>query len=581
MTVNQFVFTLLPPNAAAEQNGRFTVTSQMTPSSTPTPHWELSRHETDQLLFVGCGVIWNWEADSATFQTTPQTFFQRFAAAYQEKGLAFLCQLTGQFAFALYDKQRQQLYAFRDPLGYYSLYCMEQDGALYVASQVQALAAVKKERQLSLLALKLFFKFGYLLAPHTPIEGIVKLLPGEYVVGGENGRFSHHRYWTPPPVTPEHKGDSYFVEASRQELWAALRRSLNGVEKAALFLSGGIDSAILAGMLAQLPDVETTAYTIGLNIPHHKVDYTWDMPYARQVAARHHLPYQELLLDGNFPIATALLEAMPYYDIPQVSPNIVTKRQLAKLVRAAGISTIITGSAAMMPYQAFSAGGFEGHNVDLSQRAASILYKVRAGFLDDTLLAALFPETQTISQEQLVQVLDPYFEGIPFESGNFDNYQSGRVLTYVTEKMISLHHYVAQAEGLQMRMPYYDQGIWAFRARTPRPLRGSEGTYPPRFLLVEPFRHLLPDAVITREKVGYPSYYWYRGELDSLQQQLFADGVRQHFPYLDIDVARRTFQEELGSNRKSSGKVTWGMTVFLLWYLQCMVGWDVAGMLPG
>lgn len=557
------------------QNGRLLLAlPPLNASSRPVPHWDLAQYESERLVFVGRGTIWNWFSDQSL---AAQAFFAQFETDYLAKGVDFLTELTGQFAFVVYDKSTEQLYAFRDQLGFYPLYWFVEGNILWIATHIGELTAVSSQKQPSLLALFSFFKYGYVPAPHTPVVGIVKLLAGEYIHAQPEKEVVSQRYWRPLQTAPKVQTVDAFVEETREVMKTAVARHLNGSERVALFLSGGLDSTILAAILAQQKDLHVEAFTFGLDVNRSRVDYQRDLPYARTIANQLGLRHHELILDAHFPIIDELLDAIPFFDGPQITPNLITKGHLLRLAHEAELGTIMTGSASTPAFQLLSLAWIKKRISDFSN-PPMIAYRVLGRVVrDDNVLHQLFPETRHILPEQFVATMNPYVGDTKIVN-DLDEFQAGLSQALIGEKMIAGHHPMMERFGGNLRMPYYDMPLMQYRLGVPVALRGGDGVYPGKFLLMEAFRDQLPPEIFSRKKTGYPSYYWYRGELDSLQARLFSDGVRQKFPFLDIAFAKKVIAAELTSSRKSAGRVAWGLMIYLLWHLHFVEGWSLDGL---
>ena len=155
-----------------------------------------------------------------------------------------------------------------------------------IGDSKRELTAVQTDKQPSLLALFSFFKFGYVPAPHTPVLGITKLLAGEYLQAGSEKGVVAQRYWRPPQSAPKAQSEAAFVAETREVMKTAVSRHLNSSDQIALFLSGGLDSAILAALLAQNKELNVEAFTFGLDVNRSRVDYRRDMPFARMIASQ-------------------------------------------------------------------------------------------------------------------------------------------------------------------------------------------------------------------------------------------------------------------------------------------------------
>lgn len=568
--MNSFVACLDAQTHSWGENGRFSYTYQPN-NVNHVRHWGLAPVESDRLAFVGRGVIWNWFND---YPTHADCFWHRFCQGYEQGGVDFLCQLEGQFGFALFDKQTETLYAFRDPLGYYPLYLLREAGHTAVSSHLKPLCQIKQERQISPEAALLYMQMGYLVGGTTLIQGIERLLPGEYVKIAADDTLSRHRYWKYPSFVPEAKSAAAFVEEARAQMNDAVDRNLDGHEHVALFLSGGVDSTVLAGMLAQRPHIQTTAYNFGLNIAHptgHKrVDYLRDAPFARLVAEQHRLDYRECRLDRSFSIVDALQTVLPQLDSPLMSPNAFTKSYMLAEAAREGITAVMTGSAAFMPFETLL-------EEDMPYTGKETLVELA---LDDSartrkfdIVRQLFPDFQQITKQDTLTLVAPYFDLSPTRN-DLEAFELAVCSLYLTEKTVYVHHLVGDQVGMAAKMPFYDSKLAQFRARIPRSLRGADD-YPSKYLLLKAFEDLIPPTILTRSKAGFPSYYWNRGELEQLQNHLFSDDVLRALPFLSPSILRRLVTKEKSSTRKSAGKLTWGIMILVMWYLHFVLEWNI------
>ncbi len=170
--------------------------------------------------------------------------------AYAVHGLGFLTQLRGMYAFALHDADAGRLILGRDRLGIKPLFYVRLPDRIAFASEIKALLPILPERpQVSPGALRQFLQNQFASGEDTLIAGIKRVLPGEALTIDTDLRIERHRYWSALEVAPRAIG----VEEARAELDrlmnAAMREHMRSEVPFGLFLSGGMDSAVLAAML--------------------------------------------------------------------------------------------------------------------------------------------------------------------------------------------------------------------------------------------------------------------------------------------------------------------------------------------
>ena len=170
--------------------------------------------------------------------------------AYGRWGDDCVRRLRGMFAFAIWDARENRLLLGRDPLGIKPLYYAEQDARMLFASEVKALlASGLVERKLSSAGIASYLSFGAVTEPLTAIDGVLSLPAGHRAVYA-NGRLVVERYWTPETEPALQVSEAEAVAELRHRLDESLRLHLVTDAPLGVFLSGGVDSSILACLAA-------------------------------------------------------------------------------------------------------------------------------------------------------------------------------------------------------------------------------------------------------------------------------------------------------------------------------------------
>jgi len=221
------------------------------------------------LYIVFNGEIYNFAEVRRELESHGERFRSRsdtevILKSYRRWGPSFLTRLNGMFAFAIWDSRRRSLFAARDRLGEKPFFYRRTAGGLAFASELKALLAdPEMDRRIDVAALDEFLTFGYIAAPRSILQGVSKLLPGEYVTY-ENDRIETRRYWE-LPVASTHATES--MECSLEQLDKlfrdAVRLRLVSDVPVGAFLSGGLDSSAVVAMMAQVATGTVNTYTIG------------------------------------------------------------------------------------------------------------------------------------------------------------------------------------------------------------------------------------------------------------------------------------------------------------------------------
>jgi len=258
--------------------------------------------------------------------------------AYATWGRACVEHLRGMFAFGLWDAQRQELFLARDRLGIKPLYYYAADGVFVFASEVRALlASGLVPRRLDPLGLDDYLAYQSLPAPRTLVHGVHALLPGTWLVVDRAGHLTQRRYWDLlENAAPEASGVS--PAESRRRVADLLRESvalhLVSDVPVGAFLSGGIDSSAIVGLMREVGQVP---HTFAVTFDEHAYDET---RHARSVAAHFQADHTEILLREHDLLAQ-MPEALGAMDQP--TGDGINTFVVARAVRAAGIKVALSG----------------------------------------------------------------------------------------------------------------------------------------------------------------------------------------------------------------------------------------------
>jgi asparagine synthase (glutamine-hydrolysing) len=227
--------------------------------------------EDDRVTAVFNGEIFNFQELRSGLASRGHRFAtdgdgEAIVHLYEEHGTGFVEHLRGMFAIALWDRTNRRLVLARDRMGVKPLYLAETPRGLAFASEVKSLVAGGLVRpSLDPVAAEQFMAWGYVPGSRTLFAGVRKLAPASYLVV-EDGRIAAEReYWDPwtPPV--ESIGNSW--EEDRETLLALLRkatrdRMISDVPLGVM-LSGGLDSSLIAALMAEASDLPIQTFSVG------------------------------------------------------------------------------------------------------------------------------------------------------------------------------------------------------------------------------------------------------------------------------------------------------------------------------
>ena len=264
--------------------------------------------------------------------------------AYGRWGEKCLGELRGMFAFAIWDAKRSRLLLGRDPMGIKPLYYCSAGQYFLFASELRTLLGTGLvPRRLDPAGLINYLNFGSVYDPITMIQGVSALEAGHYAVW-ENGQLTDAMYWDLAPHGRAGTASSYLVgnETARKDLENDVYATLDQAVRmqtvsdvpVGLFLSGGIDSSSLAGILSRA-GIRLNTFSIIFR----EAEYS-EAEYSRAVARAFATEHQEIMVSQG-----DVLDAIPYALKAMDQPTIdgLNTYLIARQTRAAGIKVALSG----------------------------------------------------------------------------------------------------------------------------------------------------------------------------------------------------------------------------------------------
>ena len=503
----------------------------------------------------------------------------------EEHGSAGLADLNGMFAFALWNQNDGTLLLARDRAGIKPLYYASlADGGIVFASELTALL---KHPGLSACidsqALTDYFFCDYVPPPRTMVEGVRKLAPGAHIVWRE-GRLSEPQlYWTGEEAEEgDHTGEKDLARGLAERLELAVRRQLVSDVPLGVFLSGGIDSSIVAAMAARASKDRIRTFSIGFEDPSFD-----ESRFARRVADHIGSEHVEQTFSESM-VIDVLDEALDCLDEPMADPSILPTYLLSRLTAEhvkvvlggdggdelwGGYPTykahryaqvyqriprwgrgLISGAVSRLPvnhdYMSFE---FKAKRFALrwddDERRRHFRWMSGVDLGD---LPKLFEEDLELEPSVLVGGngslgVDPVNRLLDYD---FRNYLPGSVLTKVDR--------ASMACGLETRPPMLDNDFvdWSRSRRGRWKMRAGTGKY----LLKEMAVSHLPESIVYRRKKGFgiPLATWMLGVLRSRIASVLEDSPAWEMASLSCTAFSSLAKEHWGRRRDWS-KPLWAL----------------------
>lgn len=553
-------------------------------------------NEDRSITLIFNGEIYNYrelraqlQADGHVLATAGDT--ETIVHLYEQHGVGCLQHLRGMFTFALWDESRQQLLLARDRLGQKPLYYRHEAGRLLFASELKSLLQVRNApRDVSPRALDLYLTYQYVPHPSCILDGYNQLPPGHAAVW-KDGDLNVQAYWSPPFDHCDVRPREEWMSTLRETMTEAVRLRMRSDVPLGAFLSGGVDSTIITGLMAQLSGQPVKTFSIGFG--EQRFD---ERSYAREAAKLHRTEHTELVVE---PSAVDILPQLVWhYDEPFSDSSAIPTMYLSRLARQQ-VKVALSGD-----------GGdelFLGYDRYRAVRIASLadrLGPLRRIFgvgklVPGSVRHRSFRRRLKRWLEGLTQnPRERYFNWIAiFNSARrealyrhefrdqlsgdaskflFDTYDTVGdrdfvsqtsfvdILTYLPCDILTKVDRASMSCGLEARSPMLDHEVVALAVSMPRDIKQSlrDG----KCILRETFAHLLPESVQKRPKMGFgvPIDVWFRGELKEMLHDVLLDSRSSDRGWFDPSVVRELIESHT-SGRADHAYRLWSLLILELW----------------
>ena len=562
------------------------------------------------LLITFNGEIYNFqrlrrELESLGLKFRTRTDTEAIIYAYEQWGVGCLARLRGMFAFAIWDRRRRRLFLARDRVGKKPLFYAQFGDRFLFASELQGILADNDvPREVDPRAIDAYLGYGYVPAPRTAFKGVYKLPPAHYLTldlkqTGFEKRIE--RYWSLDYEPKLHISEDDACEALREKMTEAVRLRMISDVPLGAFLSGGIDSSIVVGLMAKLSGAKVKTFSIGFN----EAAYD-ETGHARRIAERWDTDHHEFIVE---PDALSILPKLvrhygePYADssaIPTFYVAQMTRRHVTVALNGDGgdesfagyeryLANYLAERMQSVPGVAMAARALgrvipdsinPKSRVRQARRFLAVASRPMAEryprwlkmFQDEAKPRLYSPEFSGLlnghADESLKSLLAGRSRGSPASDLPLDPVDAAMaidVASYLPYDLLVKVDITSMANGLEARSPFLDHEVMEFAARLPVEIKFRGRRL--KHLLKRAFADLLPPENVNRRKMGFgvPVGQWFRGPLGELLQDALLSHQSRARGYFRESEVKRLVVEHLESRADHSFQL-WNLLMLELWH---------------
>lgn len=496
-------------------------------------------------------------------------------------GLECLEKLNGFFAFAFYDHELDSLILARDRMGQKPLLYSKSNGQLCFASELSALKPYLTEFKPDFTALSFYMQLGYIPAPHSAIEGVQKMMPGEYLICTKGKSEKGFYFELDHKLSNQPQSTSDFVELMDD----SVKLRLISDRPLGCFLSGGIDSSIITALASKHHDKLNT-FSIGFDNNPYLDESKYAADLAKSLGTIHHrigfesksvLERVTNMLDSlSEPFADS--SAIAYYALSEY-----TRKEVVVALSGDGADELFAGYRKHLALNALSSfwirnalkfaptkeGSRENQESDRRRKIGRLSKAARLDFKERYWLLASFAPEPAV---QLLKQKSSNYQSLKSEMLNEMESDSIQDVLLMDQKLVlpndMLHKAdsMSMAHGLEVRSPFMDYRVvdFANKLSAKHKISYQKG----KLILRESFKNILPAEVWTRPKKGFevPLESMLKNELQALIEEYLSEKSIESLGVFNAQAVGDLLNNfKLSPNAQSSFSI-WSILVAQYWF---------------
>jgi len=531
---------------------------------------------------------------------------------YEEHGTGMVDRLVGMFAFAIWDANRQRLFAARDRLGIKPLYWIEQGRRFAFASEIKALLPMLPRREVDPVALSHYLTFVAVPPPRTLFAGVSKLAPGTTLVVEGDGSVRTERYWDPLTHRAHFEGDvDDWAAEVRFRLERSVQRRMMSDVPVGVFLSGGVDSSTNVALMTEQASNPLNSFSIGFEGAEEFNEFRWARQVAEQFGTRHH----EVVIDHD-DLWRFMPDLVYHQDEPIADPVCVPLYFVAKLAKEHGVTVVHVGEGSDEIFAGYptyvQADTIQTHQWKRLRSLPRPLRRVLAGAGGAALRVKPDREVHIEALGRAAQPAGQLWWGgaVAFYERGFDRITTPELrrelngdrprdvvadiaadarrygardgldqLVYqdlrlrLPELLLMRVDKLTMANAIEARVPFLDHELVELAMAIPRGEKIRDGVG--KHVLKRAVSHLLPEELVWRPKQGFgtPVSDWFRGPLgDQLDRALTESSINE-LGYLDRGTVRDVLDLHRSGRAERSFQL-WNVLNLSVWFDHWIAGRD-------
>ncbi|MFS0775608.1 asparagine synthase (glutamine-hydrolyzing) [Neobacillus sp. 3P2-tot-E-2] len=489
--------------------------------------------------------------------------------------------LRGMFAFTIWDKQEQTVFGARDPFGIKPYFYFEDGERTFFASEKKSILLALEHDVLDYDSLQHYLTYQFVPEPNTMSKGIHKLEPGHYFTKRIGSPMEIKRYWK-AHFNPVQKSESEFTKEIQDVLIDSVKMHMRSDVPVGSFLSGGIDSSIIASIAKQFhPAIKT--FSVGF-----EQNGFSEIDVAKETADKLGVENISYVITPQ-EYMNELPKIIWHMDDPLADPAAIPLYFVAREARK-HVTVVLSGEGADELF-----GGYniyrEPQDLEVFNkipRVGKVLLKGIANMMPEGMKGKSFIErgvtpmeeryignAKMFTEEEKRDLLSVYREGLDYtditkplyaESKGYDpvdRMQFIDIHTWMRGDILLKADKMTMAHSLELRVPFLDKVVFEAASKIPTSLKTANGTT--KYILRKAAEGIVPEHVLNRKKLGFPVpiRHWLKNEMNEWAKTIIRESNTDHL--FNKSYVLRLLEDHCQGKADNSRKI-WTVLIFMIWH---------------
>ncbi|SME52921.1 Asparagine synthetase [glutamine-hydrolyzing] 1 [Bacillus mobilis] len=543
-------------------------------------------YENERYILMFNGEIYNYIElremlikQGACFSTQSDT--EVIVALYAQVKEECVNYLRGMYTFVIWDRQEKRLFGARDHFGIKPLYIAQQNDITFFASEKKSILHVMQDKGVNPTALQHYFTYQYGPEPETLTNDINKIEPGHYFIKEIGKELEVYRYWK-PYFNASDKTKEEHIRAIRDVLYDSVKVHMRSDVPVGAFLSGGIDSSIIASIAKE---INPNLLTFSVGFEHRGFS---EIDVAKETAEKLGVKnYSVLVTPQEF--MNEFPKIMWHMDDPLADPAAVPLYFVAKEARK-HVTVVLSGEGSDELF-----GGYNIYREPNSLKMFSYIptsgrtvLKALSGVLKEGFKGKSFLErgctpieeryygnAKIFREEEKMKLIKSYNQSVNYkdvtkplynEIQDYDDVSKMQYIdmyTWLRGDILLKADKMSTAHSLELRVPFLDKEVFDVASKIPTELKIANRTT--KAILREAVRGIVPDHVLDRKKLGFPVpiRHWLKDEMYDWALNIIKESKTEHL--IDKQYVLNLLEAHCADKGDYSRKI-WTVLAFMVWH---------------